>query len=181
MKLGVTASSILAVSATTVTIAAFAASPYAGQESREIKALSPEDIGAYQAGRGMGLAKTAELNGFAGPAHVLELATQLHLTNEQRALTEALFASMSTKASVSGRLLVEKERELDTLFATRTITPARLASSLQEIGTLQAKIRDAHLEAHLAQDEILTPEQNVMYRQLRGYGGPEQAEHQHQH
>ena len=182
MKLSAIASSILVASITTAAVTAFAASPYVGQESREIKALSPEDTSAYQAGKGMGFAKAAELNGFAGPAHVLELASQLHLTFAQRARTEALFASMSTKASTSGRLLVEKERELDTMFATKTITPERLTNSLQEIGALQAQIRDAHLEAHLAQVEILTPEQNAMYAQLRGYGtAPEQNQHQHKH
>ncbi|MDQ6679994.1 MAG: hypothetical protein M3Y67_03390 [Pseudomonadota bacterium] len=182
MKVSGIASSIVAVSTAMVAITALAASPYAGQESREIKALSAEDISAYQAGKGMGFAKTAELNGFAGPAHVLELATQLHLTGEQRARTEAVFASMSTKASALGRLLVERERELDTLFATKTITSSRLVSSLHEIGTLQAQIRDAHLEAHLAQVEILTAEQNAMYAQLRGYGDvPEQTEHRHRH
>ena len=31
--------------------------------------------------------------------------------------------------------------------------------------------RGAHLEAHLAQVEILTPEQNARYAQLRGYEG----------
>jgi Spy/CpxP family protein refolding chaperone len=165
-----------------VALGAFAASPYAGQESREIKALSPEDVSALLSGKGMGFAKAAELNGFAGPAHVLELATQLHLTPEQRARTEALFASMSAKASSSGRALVDKERELDQLFATKAITPERLSSALKEIGGLQAQVRDAHLEAHLAQVEILTPEQNARYSELRGYGAAAaHGGHEHQH
>jgi Spy/CpxP family protein refolding chaperone len=159
-----------------------AASSYAGQDSREIKALSPEEISALLAGKGMGLAKAAELNGFAGPAHVLELASELHLTAEQRARTEALFSSMSTKAAVRGRALVEKERELDGLFAAKTITPERLASRLREIGALQAEVRAAHLEAHLAQVEILTAEQNSRYSELRGYGAAaENGAHEHKH
>ena len=86
----------------TLIVAALAASPYAGQEARDIKALSPEDISAYEAGKGMGFAKAAELSGFAGPAQVLELASQLQLTPDQRAQTETLFASMSAKASTAG-------------------------------------------------------------------------------
>ena len=117
-------------------LGAAAASPYAGQESRAIKALSPEDVSALLSGKGMGFAKAAELNGFAGPAHVLELAPQLALTAEQRARTESLLASMSAKASSSGRALVDKERELDQLFATRAITAERLSSTLKEIGAL---------------------------------------------
>ena len=147
-----------------------AASPYAGEQSRDIKALSPDDIAGLQAGKGMGHAKAAELNGFAGPAHVLELADALHLTAEQRARTEALFAAMSAKASARGRALVDKERELDALFASRTVTPERLTASLQAIGALQAQVRLAHLEAHLAQVQILTAEQNAHYAELRGYG-----------
>jgi Spy/CpxP family protein refolding chaperone len=147
------------------------ASPYVGQEARDIKSLSPEDINAYLSGKGMGLAKTAELNGYAGPSHVLDLASQLTLTPEQRARTESLFASMASKATSLGRALVEEERKLDRLFATRAVTAELLASSLNEIGSLQAKVRGAHIEAHLAQVEILTPEQNARYAQLRSYGG----------
>lgn len=154
-------------------IAASATPPtcgYVGQESRDIKSLSREDIDAYLSGKGMGLARAAELNGYAGPAHVLELASQLALTPGQRAETEDLFASMQSRATSLGRALVDEERKLDRLFATRTITPELLASSLSEISSLQAKIRGAHLEAHLAQVEILSAEQNARYAQLRGYG-----------
>ena len=149
---------------------AFAASPYAGEQSRDIKALSTDDIAGLRAGKGMGYAKAAELNGFAGPAHVLELADALRLSADQRARTEKLFASMSAKASARGRALVDKELELDALFASRTVTPERLAASLQAIGALQAQVRLAHLEAHLAQVQILTAEQNARYAELRGYG-----------
>lgn len=146
------------------------ASPYVGQDTRDIKSLSAEDVDAYLSGKGMGLAKAAELNGYAGPAHVLELGAQLALTAEQRTRTEALFASMSAKSIALGRALVEEERKLDRLFATRAVTPASMNRSLDGIGVLQAKVRGAHLEAHLAQVAILTPAQNARYALLRGYG-----------
>ena len=57
-----------------------ASSPYAGQETRAIKALSPEDLEELRTGAGMGLAKAAELNGYPGPLHVLALAKELQLT-----------------------------------------------------------------------------------------------------
>ncbi len=145
------------------------ASAYAGQEDRDIKALSPEDISAYLSGKGMGLARAAELNGYAGPAHVLELAAPLALTPEQRSRTEALFAAMTAKAIPLGQALVAHERELDRLFASRAVTAELLAQSLQDIGVLQAKVRETHLEAHLHQLVILTAEQNARYAQLRGY------------
>lgn len=144
---------------------------YAGQEARDIKALSPEDINAYLSGKGMGLAKAAELNGYPGPAHVLELAAQLDLTSEQRTKTEALRSSMESKATLLGRALVEEERKLDRLFATKAVSPESLAGSLSEIGALQAQIRGTHLEAHLAEARILTLAQTARYVELRGYSG----------
>lgn len=169
-----TASLVCAITCLNFASAALAeapASPYAGQEVRDIKSLSSEDVEAYLSGRGMGLAKAAELNGYAGPRHVLELASELELTREQRAQTEALYEAMLSKASALGRALVEKERELDRLFATRSMDAAQLAETLDDIGSLQARVRGAHLEAHLAQVEILTAEQNARYARLRGYGG----------
>jgi len=164
------ATGLIAATASAATPAATASS-YAGQEQRDIKALSAEDVAAYLAGNGMGLAKAAELNGYAGPAHVLELATQLDLTPDQRARTQALFAAMETKAVALGQALVSQERQLDRLFANKTVTPPLLASALKEIGALTAQVREAHLAAHLAQVKILSAAQNARYAQLRGYAG----------
>ncbi|NIM61510.1 MAG: hypothetical protein GTO30_07610, partial [Acidobacteria bacterium] len=62
---------------------AVAASPYAGMEQREIKAISDDDRRRLLQGHGMGLALAAELNRFPGPKHVLELAAGLGLSDEQ--------------------------------------------------------------------------------------------------
>ena len=172
----------IALALTCSVAAGHAASPYAGQGSRDIKALSPDEVSGLISGKGMGFARAAELNGFAGPAHVLELAGELHLSAEQRVRTEALFASMSAEAIAKGRMLVEREKELDRLFSSRTITPELLAVSVREIGALQAAVRSAHLEAHLAQVEILTAEQNARYGELRGYRVANQpGGHLHKH
>ena len=56
---------------------------YSGMETRRVKALSEEQIADLEGGRGMGLALAAELNGYPGPLHVLELAETLDLTDEQ--------------------------------------------------------------------------------------------------
>ena len=168
MKLRSVAAAVISLIASNV----LAASPYAGEEGREIKALSAEDVNAYLTGQGMGFAKAAELNGYAGPKHVLELASELDLTAEQRVRTQALFASMQTKAVALGRQLVDEERKLDRLFASTGITQSSLQESVTRIGALQADVRTAHLEAHLAQAKILTPEQRAHYVRLRGYHAP---------
>jgi Spy/CpxP family protein refolding chaperone len=164
------------------TASAAPAAGYAGQESRDIKALSAEDTQAFLSGKGMGLAKAAELNGYPGPSHVLALAAELGLTARQRQLTQALFADMEEKAIAAGRALVDEERKLDQLFAGKTVTPELLARSLARIGELQAKVREVHLATHLEQVRILTPEQTAHYMQLRGYASAQAApgaEHHH--
>jgi Spy/CpxP family protein refolding chaperone len=85
---------------------------------------------------------------------------------------------MQAKAMEVGRALVEEERNLDRLFASRQVSGASLEASLERIGDLQARVRAAHLEAHLAQAAILTPEQVSRYTRLRGY---EAAGHSHRH
>ena len=65
--------------------------PYAGMQTRPIKALSDQQIADLRAGRGMGLALAAELNGYPGPSHVLELADRLELSTDQRARVQRLF------------------------------------------------------------------------------------------
>src|ERR1700758_1901020 len=77
-------------------------SPYAGQHSRPIKTLSEEDISALRKGEGMGIAKAAELNGYPGPLHVLALAQDLHLTENQVVQVTAIRNSMRAAAARLG-------------------------------------------------------------------------------
>jgi hypothetical protein len=59
-------------------------SEYAGQEAKKVKALSNEEIAGFLGGKGLGFAKSAELNNFPGPMHVLALSDKLALTSEQK-------------------------------------------------------------------------------------------------
>jgi len=160
---------------------AASSSPYAGQEARDIKALSPEEVADYLSGKGMGLAKAAELNGYPGPAHVLELASELGLTPEQRAATEALFQKMQRRAVALGTELVEAEGALDHLFASRTATSDAVKVSLTRIAKLQGEIRQVHLNAHIEQATVLTAAQIVTYTRLRGYDAAHVHDGRHRH
>ena len=155
------------------------ASPYAGQPQREVSALSPAEVADLRAGRGMGLARPAELNGYPGPLHVLELAAALELSADQRARTEVLYARMQAAAREAGARWIEAERELDALFRTRQATPQSLRAALDRIGALQARAREVHLQAHVEQTALLTPTQIERYVQLRGYGGAHGRHHEH--
>jgi Spy/CpxP family protein refolding chaperone len=153
--------------------------PHSGLETRPIKALSAEQIADLKAGRGMGLALVAELNGYVGPVHVLELADSLHLAADQRAKMEELFAAMKAEAIPLGEVLIAQESDLDRQFADRTITEASLAAATQAIGSTRAALRAAHLKYHLAATEVLAPMQIQRYAELRGYTSEIPAEHPH--
>ncbi len=145
-------------------------SPYAGEERRAIKALAPEQIEGLRAGRGMGFGRTAELNRYPGPMHVLELASELKLDEKQLEATRSIHARMKERAQSAGARLVEAEGDLDRLFREGAITEANLKNALEKIGRLQAEVRGAHLQAHVEQRALLTPEQVDRYVELRGYG-----------
>src|SRR5918999_4868718 len=112
---------------------------YSGQESRDVKALSAEEIDQYRAGAGMGYAKAAELNHFPGPMHVLELANELRLSDEQRAATRRLMDEHKREARAIGAKLVEAERRLDALFRRGKVGAEELAAGVREAATLQGE------------------------------------------
>lgn len=152
-------------------------SPYVGQESRSIKALSQQQISDLLDGNGLGYAKVAELNGFPGPAHVLELSTELKLSEEQVAQTEELFKAMKAEAKELGGDLVEAERQLELVFVSDSVSENKVISSTEKIGVIEGKLRAVHINAHLAQKRILTRHQIHKYNQLRGYGSMSHHNH----
>jgi Spy/CpxP family protein refolding chaperone len=153
--------------------------PYSGLEARPVKALSEQQIADLRAGRGMGMALAAELNGYPGPVHVLELAEPLGLTPGQRDRIAELFEAMKAEAVALGAMLIAAEASLDRQFAARTVTEARLVDGVQAIATVQASLRVAHLTYHLATVEVLTPDQVARYAELRGYAGGAPKPHRH--
>lgn len=144
-------------------------SPYAGMASRTIKALSDEQIRQYREGAGMGFALTAELNGYPGPKHILELADALQLTAEQRVRVQEIFDRMQSAAVKAGSELVDLEQDLDASFREERIDAASLAKLTSAIAALQGKLREVHLAAHLEARPVLTRHQLHEYARLRGY------------
>lgn len=143
--------------------------PYAGQQQRDIKSLPDTEVAALLKGDGMGYAKAAELNGYPGPAHVIELADALALDEAQRAATQQLMQQHKARARELGASLVEAERQLDRAFAHRHIDEQRLSSLTRRAAELQAQLRSEHLATHLAQTRLLTPLQVQRYNEMRGY------------
>lgn len=157
----------------------FAETPYAGMQSRKVKSLSEQQVADLKEGRGMGLALAAELNGYPGPSHVLELGDKLELTPSQVAAVRTLFDSMKRESISLGAKLMEQESDLDGKFASHTITAGSLREATAAIARTQGELRETHLKYHLSTAALLDAEQMRRYAGLRGYGGPS-GHHHHQ-
>lgn len=169
---------VLTLFAVLAALAPGAASPqhssYTGQEKREIKALSAEEIKQYLSGAGMGYAVAAELNHYPGPMHALELADQLALSPDQRAATKRLMDAHKAEARAIGAKFVAAERTLDRLFASGKVDETILANQVKTVAALQGEYRLSHLETHRKLRAVLTDEQVRRYDRLRGYTGDPQ-------
>ncbi len=161
-------------------VGAVTQAPYAGQETRAITSLSAEDVDALLAGRGWGLAKPAEFNGYPGPMHVLELAGELNLAPSQQQAVQASFERMKATAMDVGARYVAAERAIDDAFRAG-VAQSVLADRIAAAERLRAGLRIAHLQAHLEITPLLTPKQRHRYAELRGYTGFQHDRGQHKH
>jgi len=147
-------------------------SKYTEQENRIIKSLSPEDVKSLQTGTGDafgGMAKLAELNGYPGPRHVLDLANELKLSNEQEAKITTIYDNMKKKAVDLGQKIVNVEKIANGEFINETITDSQIKQLIFKSSEIYGQLRYAHLSTHLKMLDILSPEQVNLYNNLRGY------------
>ncbi|WP_428526093.1 hypothetical protein [Roseibium sp.] len=167
----------LALAIALVPIAAFSqdhghgsnTAPYAGFETREIKSLSEQDIAELQRGGGWGLALPAELNGHPGPAHLLDLQTELELSAEQVGTITATYKTMRIAAIAAGERLIAAEAAISNAFAQPGLSEETLRSLLAEAGKARTELRFIHLSRHLSTPELLSDAQIQQYNILRGY------------
>jgi len=142
---------------------------YAANQRREIKALSAEEASALLTGEGFGMALPAEMNGYPGPRHVLDVGDSLALTPDQQRRVQAIFDSMQTRAQELGRQIVELERQLDLEFAGGEARAGIGQALAAEIGRDRGQLRAVHLVAHLETAAVLDGGQRERYQALRGY------------
>ncbi len=147
-------------------------SPYVGEENRDIKSLSDKDIEALEMGSGTafnGLAKPAELSGYPGPKHVLEMKDELNLPSAQQQEVKDLFERMNDEAKRLGARIITIESKISNGFTGKTANPKGLEALLSESASLYGKLRLTHLGAHLDMMDILSKKQVNEYIALRGY------------
>ncbi|MEO0916630.1 MAG: Spy/CpxP family protein refolding chaperone [Pseudomonadota bacterium] len=144
-------------------------SAYAGEQTRLIKSLSEQDLEEIARGGGWGLAHAAELNGVPGPTHLIELADEIGLTEQQRSDIDAIRAQMQADAMTAGERFVAAEQALDAAFQHGEPDAVALERLVAEAGQARAALRLVHLNAHLLTLPLLTDAQASQYSVLRGY------------
>lgn len=157
-----------------------APSPYAGQEARDIKALSAEEMEGYESGAGLGYAKSAELNHYPGPLHALQLADELGLSEAQRRDIQRVREDMLAEAVPLGEAYLDAEAAIEAAFRRGDVTAEELRALLDRAHEVEEQLRFVHLDAHLTTRALMTPQQVMKYDELRGYAG-EHAQHEESH
>jgi hypothetical protein len=144
-------------------------SPYVEQMASPIRGLSIQEVDDLLEGRGAGYARTAELNSYPGPRHLLDLAEPLTLSPVQIAQFTRIFNSMEREAQSIGADIVEAEQHLSASFADTTISDETLSHQISDLADLYGQLRGVHLQAHIQSRSLLTEEQIAHYNTLRGY------------
>jgi len=135
---------------------------HGGMQQRQFRAL--------RQGRGTGMARAAEINGYPGPMHVLQLTEELALSDEQVARTREIRDGVRDRAPEIGRQIIAAEQRLASMFAEDRASAAAMDALLEEIAGLRARLRGLHLNAHLEQARVLSDEQIEQYMKLRHSG-----------
>ena len=144
-------------------------SPYVEQLDSPVRGLSESEVDNLLNGQGAGYARMAELNGYPGPLHVLDLRSPLNLSAQQTKEIQAVFEQMQSRAKSLGQTIVTKEQKLSDAFASDSITNAELEKQTIELAQLYGQLRKTHLQAHLQINPLLSAEQIQKYNEIRGY------------
>jgi Spy/CpxP family protein refolding chaperone len=137
--------------------------------------LTDREMADLRAGRELGLALAADLNGYPGPAHVLEYADLLKLTDDQRREVQTIFDWTTAQAETLGRSYIEAEQTLANLFRERKVDKQRLVEPISAVEKVRSELRLVHLSAHLEIAALLTETQRDVYDALRGQARAKQV------
>jgi len=145
----------------------------------EVRTLSADRMAGLMRGAGMGYAKAADLNGWPGPLHALEMRDALGLSEAQVRAMTSLRQEMADRAVPLGRALIEAERALNRLFAAGAPSPAAVEAAVARIAEIEGRLRAVHLVTHLRAAPLLTRHQTMLYNRARHGGAAEHGGHSH--
>lgn len=147
-------------------------SPYAGLRTVEGTSMTAEEVGELRSGAGMRLALPAELNGYPGPRHVIDMAEAMGVDPGTLAEVERVRAEMASAAIAKGEEVIAADRELARAFREGGATDGEIERLTGTLARARGELQAIHLEAHLRTRALLTSAQVESYRRLRGYGPP---------
>jgi len=132
-----------------------------------LRAQVPADREALLNGEGNGMAAYAEMNGYPGPKHVLDLADKLGLTSRQKHDVREIYEEMNTRARALGKMIVKVEEELNYAFTSGMLAQESVEDDAESIGKMRGTLRGVHLAAHIKTKGLLTAKQVEQYVALR--------------
>lgn len=147
----------------------------------EVRGLSQDEIHDLRTGAGMGLALPAELNGWPGPLHVLELEKELELTEMQKEEVQRLREEMLVQAIPLGEQIIGAHAAMESAFREGQIDATSLLEHLEVLEGLYRELRYVHLNTHLETYPVLTEHQRILYDEHRGYASGGGHDHGHDH
>ncbi len=127
----------------------------------------PPDRDVLLNGEGAGQGAYAEFHGYPGPKHVLDLAKELQLKEDQKKNVQAIYDEMATRAKELGQHIVQIEEELDGAFRQGLVVEKSVRDDSEEIGRLRGRLKSIHLIAHMKTRKVLTDAQVLLYKKLR--------------
>lgn len=117
----------------------------------------------YKEGKSGNMGLAAELNNYPPPDKVLEHASVLKLSADQKSKLQVVSREMGRKAREMGSFILLEEKRLNDLFASGKVNDGSLIYLTNKIGLYQGELRNAFLQAHLKTQRILTPDQIKQY------------------
>jgi hypothetical protein len=115
------------------------------------------------------MAKLAELNGYPGPRHILDLGKELGLTTVEKEYIIIIYNDMKREALKLGQEILQIEKTANKLFANKSISDSELQRLIIKSAGNYGKLRYIHLTTYLKMMDILSQEQIILYNTLRDY------------
>jgi Spy/CpxP family protein refolding chaperone len=131
----------------------------------------PPDRDVLEKGEGGGMGMLAEMYGYPGPKHLLDIHDSLRMGPGQVQRIANLYDEMRAAAAGKGQMIIVKEEELEDLFGSGRADEPTVRKLASEIGRMRGDLRAVHLTAHLKAWGLLTEEQRTRYKAIREAAG----------
>jgi hypothetical protein len=88
---------------------------------------------------------------------------------------------MKKEAVNIGESYIAKERKLNEMFESGSVSSSTVDSMLVEIGRVKGILRATHVSTHIKMEKILSDDQIKKYDELRVYGNNNSSSHHQKH